>query len=386
MRVSWESKPLEDLCDILDKDRKPITKKDRHHGPYPYYGATGVVDYVNGYLFDEPLVLLGEDGARWEAGEKSAFAIDGKTWVNNHAHVVRPYRDKILDSWLIYYLNFADLTDFIKGVTVPKLNQARMKNIKIPVPPLEEQQRIVEKLDEVFAGLDEARSNVAANIEDCKELFQSVLHENLKDAEEKGWEARVLGDLCQIELGNTPARRFSKNWDAKKQTDNVWLSIADLPVGYDPWVSDSKEYVSELATKTMKLVPTGTLMVSFKLTLGRVAIAGRDLRTNEAIASMMNLDTSLCSRDYLLWYFRYYDWDHAAEGGEKVKGKTLNKAKLRVLPVVIPPLEEQKNIVNKLNAMRSQIDRPQQEYIAQLSDIDELRQSILQRAFAGELT
>ena len=78
---------LGDVCDVLDSHRKPITKKDRIAGDIPYYGATGIVDYVKDYIFDERLVLLGEDGAKWGAGEPSAFLVEGKTWVNNHAHV-----------------------------------------------------------------------------------------------------------------------------------------------------------------------------------------------------------------------------------------------------------------------------------------------------------
>ena len=76
-------RPLGELCDILDSKRKPITKRDREAGPFPYYGATGVQDYVAGFLFDEPLVLVGEDGAKWESGESTAFPVDGKEGVRN---------------------------------------------------------------------------------------------------------------------------------------------------------------------------------------------------------------------------------------------------------------------------------------------------------------
>src|SRR5687767_9101922 len=96
-KTEWQTKPLGELCDILDNQRKPITKRDRISGAYPYYGATGVLGYVEGFLFDEPLVLVGEDGAKWESGESTAFAVEGKIWVNNHAHVLRPHRTKILD-------------------------------------------------------------------------------------------------------------------------------------------------------------------------------------------------------------------------------------------------------------------------------------------------
>ena len=142
----WHTVPLGEVCEVLDKFRKPVTKKDRTTGSFPYYGATGIVDYIDSFLFDEPLVLLGEDGAKWEAGALSAFAIDGKTWVNNHAHVLRPKRAQVLDPWLIFYLNSIDLSDYITGTTVPKLNQAQMKEIPIPLPPLKEQQAIVSVL------------------------------------------------------------------------------------------------------------------------------------------------------------------------------------------------------------------------------------------------
>ena len=101
------------MCEILDSLRKPITKKDRVSGEIPYYGATGIVDYVNGYLFDEELLLLGEDGAKWGAGDKSAFIIRGKAWVNNHAHVLRLSSDVDIH-WLELYLTYADLTKYIR--------------------------------------------------------------------------------------------------------------------------------------------------------------------------------------------------------------------------------------------------------------------------------
>ena len=105
----WERRELGDICEILDKFRKPITKKHRVKGEFPYYGATGIVDWVDSYLFDETLVLVGEDGAKWAAGEKSAFIIEGKSWVNNHAHVLRPKSDQVLHKWLAYYITSIDL-------------------------------------------------------------------------------------------------------------------------------------------------------------------------------------------------------------------------------------------------------------------------------------
>lgn len=156
----FELVPLGEVVEILDSRRKPITKHDREPGPYPYYGATGILDYVKDYIFDEPLVLVGEDGAKWGVGDKTAFPISGKTWVNNHAHVLRPKRDVLLDTYLIEMLNEMDLSPYITGVTVPKLNQEKLRSIEIPLPPLAIQQEIVAEIESYQKIIDGARQVV----------------------------------------------------------------------------------------------------------------------------------------------------------------------------------------------------------------------------------
>jgi len=165
----------------------------------------------------------------------------------------------------------------------------------------------------------------------------------------KGWQTKNLGDLCEIELGKTPARANSAYWDEKRETGNVWLSIADLLNAEDNIVVDSKEYVSDKGAAICKLVPKGTLLVSFKLTLGRLAFAGRDVFTNEAIAALTIFNERELSKEFLFYCLTFFDWVKAAENDVKLKGMTLNKAKLRVMPVSFPPLPEQQRIVRILD-------------------------------------
>ena len=106
----WLETTIENSCEILDQLRKPISQKNRTNGEYPYYGATGIVDYINNYIFDERLVLVGEDGAKWERGDKTGFIAEGKYWVNNHAHVLRVNEDILIDKWLVNFLYFSDLS------------------------------------------------------------------------------------------------------------------------------------------------------------------------------------------------------------------------------------------------------------------------------------
>ncbi len=161
----------------------------------------------------------------------------------------------------------------------------------------------------------------------------------------KEWQTSKLGDLCNIELGRTPARANMAFWDEKRETGNVWLSIADLLNTEDNIVIDSKEYLSDKGAAISKTVCKGTLLVSFKLTLGRLAFAGRDLFTNEAIAALTIIDKRKLSKKFLYYFLHYFDWRKAAENDVKLKGMTLNKAKLREMLVHFPLLPEQKRIV-----------------------------------------
>ena len=164
-----------------------------------------------------------------------------------------------------------------------------------------------------------------------------------------GWQTKKLGDLCEIELGKTPARANKAFWDEKRETSNVWLSIADLLNAEDNVVVDSKEYLSDKGAAISKTVRNGTLLASFKLTLGRLAFAGRDLFTNEAIAALTIFNERELSKEFLFYFLHFFDWRKAAENDVKLKGMTLNKAKLKELYVHFPPLPEQQRIVGILD-------------------------------------
>jgi type I restriction enzyme S subunit len=163
------------------------------------------------------------------------------------------------------------------------------------------------------------------------------------------WHTKKLGDLCGIELGRTPARAHKLFWDENRETTNVWLSIADLLNSEGNIISDSKEYISDEGAAISKIVRKGTLLVSFKLTLGRLAFAGRDLYTNEAIAALTINDEKILAKKFLFYFLHFFDWDKEAEGDEKIKGKTLNKAKLKEISIHYPSLREQQRIVTILD-------------------------------------
>jgi type I restriction enzyme S subunit len=170
----WPVKPFGDLASNQDGRRKPVKASDRagRKGEYPYYGASGIIDYVEEYLFDETALLIGEDGANLLARSTPiAFLAHGKYWVNNHAHVVTDNGKADLN-YLCAALNLRDLTDYVTGSAQPKLNQANMNRMPIPVPPLPLQKEFAARVSEIRA----LQAVQAASRRRLDELFQSLLH------------------------------------------------------------------------------------------------------------------------------------------------------------------------------------------------------------------
>lgn len=376
----WPTKPLGDLVDVLDRLRKPITKKDRKAGPYPYYGATGVLDHVDGYLFDEPLVLIGEDGAKWEAGANSAFAIEGKTWVNNHAHVIRPHRDRVLDDWLIYYLNGADLMPFISGMTVPKLNQGRLREIPIPLPPLKEQKRIVAILDEAFEGLDRARANAEANLKNARELFDKELGE-IFSSKKQGWKKGTIEGLCTIRSGTTVSKSLEK-----VSGDLPYVKVADMNLPENiGGVLTSSRFLAKSDVSDRTIIPAGSTIFPKR---------GGAIMTNKKRKILIDICADLnvmgvipgekIDEDFLYFFFLSLDMRELGSGSSIPQ---INNYDIYPLGFYYPPdLHEQTQVAETLQILRNQAINLNKRYEIKLQDLGDLRQSLLQKAFAGELT
>jgi type I restriction enzyme S subunit len=161
--IEWVT--LSVLAENLDSKRKPITSGLRDAGNIPYYGASGIVDYVKDYIFDGDFLLVSEDGANLLARNTPiAFSISGKTWVNNHAHVLKfdTYAER---RYVEYYLNSIDLTTYISGAAQPKLNKKNLESIRVPNPSLEEKERIVSILDKFDALTNSITEGLPREIE-----------------------------------------------------------------------------------------------------------------------------------------------------------------------------------------------------------------------------
>lgn len=173
----WEEKTLPDICTNLDGKRKPVTKGKREVGIYPYYGASGIVDFVSGYLFDEDILLISEDGANLLARSTPiAFSVSGKVWVNNHAHVVK-FNNLSTQRFVEYYFSAIKIDEYITGAAQPKLTQKNLNSIPIPYPSLPEQQAIVAHLDALSSKVNQLQENYNKILRECDALKQALLRE-----------------------------------------------------------------------------------------------------------------------------------------------------------------------------------------------------------------
>lgn len=170
---TWEIKRFDALCENLDSKRVPITSSDRKAGEVPYYGASGVVDFVNDYIFDEPLLLVSEDGANLAARVTPiAFSIAGKAWVNNHAHVLR-FSNYSLQKYVEFYLNQMNISIYVTGAAQPKLNQENLNRIEIRIPPEEELYSIVNNIEEELRIVNQNKTLI--------EIFQQKIKDKIAE-------------------------------------------------------------------------------------------------------------------------------------------------------------------------------------------------------------
>lgn len=177
----WEERKLGEVCENLDSKRIPITKNRRSSGEIPYYGASGIVDFVDNYIFDGDYLLVSEDGANLIMRTYPiAFSVSGKIWVNNHAHILK-FNNINTQKYFEYYLNSIKLDDYISGMAQPKLNQAKLNLISIPLPTsLETQQQIVLQLDALSQQTNLLQEKYRQKLQNLEELRKSILEKAFK--------------------------------------------------------------------------------------------------------------------------------------------------------------------------------------------------------------
>lgn len=378
----------------LDGYRKPINSSERAKrvGKVPYYGATGQVGWIDDYLTNEHLVLLGEDGAPFlDLLKDKAYIIFGEAWVNNHAHILKSYFGEIGNVFLMHYLNMVDYKDYVKGTTRLKLTQGSMQLMPFPLPPLSEQQRIVERIEELFAKLDEAKERLQEVADSFAVRKAAILHKAFtgeltkqwrleNGVSDESWEEKKLGEICKIGSGGTPSRKHAEYYNG-----NIpWIKTGELAWNV---ITEAEEYITEEAVlnSSAKMHCAGSVLVAMYgqgLTRGKAAILGINATTNQAVCSLKPLE--LLMSEFLFYYFmkNYWQFREEAVGGNQ---PNYSAKMISSWIISLPTLPEQREIVRLIDDLLARERAAQQAAEQALASIDLMKKSILARAFRGEL-
>jgi type I restriction enzyme, S subunit len=258
---------LGDVCDFLDSQRRPVSEELRKPGPYPYYGANGQQGSIDGFIFDEPLILLAEDGGHFGSPDSPiAYRISGKAWVNNHAHVLRP-REGCDRDYLTHALNCCNILKYITGSTRPKLTKGSAECIRFPLPLPPEQRRIARQLEEA----DRLRRTRCYTLELSAGFLPATFRKLFGDSlrELPRWKPVPIAELCEsiTDCVNKTAPLSEKPTPFKMiRTPNVRNGQVDL---------STVRYVSEdtFKTWTRRSVPQhGDIILTREAPLGEVGI------------------------------------------------------------------------------------------------------------------
>ncbi|MDV3726402.1 hypothetical protein CMU40_09385 [Elizabethkingia anophelis] len=434
----WSISTIEDTVEILDNQRKPVnaTERAKRIGNIPYYGATGLAGYIDDFIFDDELILLGEDGAPFfDKSKDVAFKINGKTWVNNHAHVLKA-KKITTNNFLLYYLNQFDYNGFVGGTTRLKLTQTDLKRIPFPLPPLPEQERIVAKLDALFAqheSMKKALECIPQLLKDFRQQvlthaitgkftssyeYQPIVQEIISDRKEwykkqllhakpKKIVEKVNEDKSFLEfyLQKKTDISFIEEISAKKDNalkagpfgsslkKEFYVQEGYKIYGQEQVIKgDSKYgdyYIDEAKYKELQscAIDKGDLLISLVGTIGKTLVIPADFEKGIINPRLLKFSFHEKINPY---YIQIYLQSEIANKflSKNSHGGTmdvLNMGILKKLPIPIPSTPEQQEIVSRVESLFSKAESIEKRYQILKEKIDNLPQAILHKAFKGEL-
>jgi type I restriction enzyme S subunit len=370
----WEIIDFEKSLDKVSYTNKIQKKEFKTEGLYPIISQEN--DFINGYwnnksdlyVVDKPIVLFGDHTQVLKYVDFDfVLGADG-------VKIIKP-RD-IINTKYLYY--------FLQNLSLGSLGYSRhyrlLKEICVLYPKsLIEQQRIVLLLDEAFSVIDKAKANAEKNLKNARELFDSYLNEIFEKRGEE-WEERKLEEVCEIINGGTPDTTIPEFWHG----ENLWITPKDMGKLDSIYVDNTLRKISDegLKNSSAKLLPPNSIILSSRAPIGHLAISTKPISTNQGCKGLIpkkGIDS------LFIYFFLFKSVELLNNLGTGATFKELSGAKLRTVVIHIPSFQKQKTIVHQIEVLRTKTQRLESIYQKKIDDLDELRKSILEKAFMGEL-
>ena len=383
--VRWETVKLGDVCEIYQP--KTISKREMLvDGTYPVFGANGIIGKYDKFNHAEPEVLITCRGATCGSVNIS----EPNSWINGNAMVIKPSKDCIDKKYIEYFARGAiDYSQVITGAAQPQITRKTLSPVRFSYPPLEEQKQIVALLDEAFAGIDAAIAHTEQNIQNARALFESHLNAVFTQKGD-GWVDLELGDICDFQNG------FAFKSADTVETSNVQLvrmgNLYQNKLNLDRKPSFYPESFSTVYERYE--LYAGDLIISLTGTVNKkdygytvvIPETKKTLLLNQRIAKFVNL-SPLISKGFLLYLLRskvFLEQLYSSASGTRQANLSTNK--MKSMHVALPAVSMQKKVTEKLNVAKHQSQQLEKLYTQKRAALQELKQSLLHKAFAGELT
>jgi len=386
---NWESIKLEEVVEIHDSKRIPLSEMERKNrkGQYPYCGANGIIDYIDNYIFDGEFVLLAEDGGSYGRLENTAYIMNGKFWVNNHAHILRAIEGKTSNLFLKYALDFLDLNPYVVGSTRKKLNQEQMREIRIPLPPFEEQRGIVGVLGVVDSVIAKTGEVIAKTERLKKGLMQTLLTRGIGHKEYK----------------QTPIGTIPKEWEIIRLKDKAWVKEGVYGKRGEKGViqlkADSISDSGRINANAYALISVDRQIDDYLLEPGDIILSNRNSAAlvgkcaifrgefKQCVFSNLLTRIRLNSKDVLPEWLLYIlmkikdDGLLRAFSTRAVNQVLLKKELVENLKVPLPSISEQQEIVNILSAIDDKLELEKEEK----AKLERIKQGLMDLLLTGKI-
>ena len=377
--MEWKEVLLGELVDIYDSKRIPLTSQEREKikGDIPYYGAQGIIDYINQFLFDGEYILIAEDGNNIKSRQENIAQIaKGKFWVNNHAHILQ---GKIEQNLLCYIINHTDISGYVTGSAQPKLNQANLLKIPIKIPVNLSDQR---KIAGILSALDskiENNNKINANLEaQAQALFKSWFvdftpfkDQPFVDSElgpiPQGWKVGTLGDIANIIMGQSPAGS-----SYNERGNGVIFYQGSTEFGF------RFPNVRLYTTMPKRYAEPMSILLSVRAPVGDINVAIEKCCIGRGLAS---ISSKRGLHSFLLYLVKSLKNRLEVFNGEGTVFGSINKNTLMQFKIIIPPIEMQE----KFNEIIQRHDCMVLELHKEIINLSTQRDTLLPKLMSGEI-